>query len=97
MTPEEHDTELYKNLFRGGVVYRIRAAMQKEKVVLYPFEILGEVDSEPFLEQLYSAYVEERDRPVYLQTKMFGDLLLNKKYSGFHTKKTSNPRITLRK
>ena len=83
MTPEEHDTELYKNLFKGGVVYRIRAAMQKQNVVLYPIEILGVEDSEPFLEQLYSAYVEERDRPIYLQTKMFGDLLLNKRYNSF--------------
>ena len=83
MTPEEHDTELYKNLFKGGVVYRIRAAMQKQNVVLYPIEILGVEDSEPFLEQLYAAYVEERDRPIYLQTKMFGDLLLNKRYNCF--------------
>ena len=83
MTPEEHDTELYKNLFKGGVVYRIRAAMQIKNVVLYPIEILGEVDSESFLEQLYAAYVEERDRPVYLQTKLFGELLLNKRYNSF--------------
>lgn len=83
MTAEEHDTELYKNLFKGGVVYRIRAAMQKKNVVLYPIEILGISDSEPFLEQLYAAYVAERDRPVYLQTKMFGDLLLNKRHNCF--------------
>lgn len=83
MTSEEHDMELYKNLFKGGVVYRIRAAMQKKNVVLYPIEILGVEDSEPFLEQLYAAYVEERDRPVYLQTKMFGDLLLNKRHNCF--------------
>ena len=83
MTAEEHDTELYKNLFRGGIIYRIRASMQKINVVLYPIEILGEVDSEPFLEQLYAAYVEERDRPVYLQTKLFGELLLNKRYNSF--------------
>lgn len=83
MTPEEHDTELYKKLFKGGVVYHIRAAMQKKNVVLYPIEILGEADSEPFLAQLYAAYVEERDRPVYLQTKLFGDLLLNKRYNSF--------------
>ena len=83
MTPEEHDTELYKKLFKGGVVYHIRAAMQKKNVVLYPIEILGVEDSEPFLEQLYAAYVAERDRPVYLQTKMFGDLLLNKRHNCF--------------
>lgn len=83
MTPEEHDTELYKKLFKGGVVYHIRAAMQKKNVVLYPIELLGIADSEPFLEQLYAAYVEERDRPVYLQTKLFGDLLLNKRYNSF--------------
>ena len=83
MTPEEHDTELYKNLFKGGVIYHIRAAMQKKNVVLYPLEILGVADSEPFLEQLYAAYVEERDRPVYLQTNMFGDLLHNKRHNCF--------------
>jgi len=83
MTAEEHDTELYKNLFKGGVVYHIRAAMQIKNVVLYPIEILGVVDSEQFLEQLYATYVEERDRPIYLQTKLFGDLLLNKRYNSF--------------
>ncbi|MBR6046099.1 MAG: DUF2262 domain-containing protein [Ruminococcus sp.] len=83
MTAEEHDTERYKNLFRGGVIYRIRAAMQKKNVVLYPIEILGEADSEPFLEQLYAAYVEERDRPVFLHTDLFGDLPLNKRYNSF--------------
>lgn len=83
MRPDEYDSEIHKSLFKGGIIYHIRAAMQIDNNVLYPLEVIRECRMEYFLDNLYEAYVKENDIPIYLETKMFGNLLLDKTYNCF--------------
>ena len=84
MRPDEYDSEIHKSLFKGGIIYHIRAAMQIDNNVLYPLEVIRECRMEYFLDNLYEAYVKKNNIPVYLETKTLGNLLLNQEYDCYN-------------
>lgn len=83
MRPDEYKLEIHKSLFKGGIIYQIRAAMQIDNNVLYPLEVICEWPMEYFLDNLYEAYVEENHIQVFLETTTLGNLLFNKTYDRF--------------
>ncbi|MBR6044507.1 MAG: DUF2262 domain-containing protein [Ruminococcus sp.] len=81
-TPEEDRTKCYRDYFQEGVIYRVQGIPLKDKDNFYPIKILVKGQSCDWLWGLW----EEFNKPVTMQSELFGELHLNKKYGTFYGK-----------
>ena len=79
LSETEYRTGSYAGFFEEGKIYRIKGLPSKKSNAFYPLEVLGRVRKLPFLDVLWRKFNE----PVYMQSELFGQLKLNKRYGYF--------------